>query len=360
MNTGTRLGLYGGGLAVLFAAAFGTAAAVVPDDAADDWNDQSGHDEEHGGESGEHGGHDAAQPVRGLSIEQDGYVLSEVAAPAGVGAAGELAFHIIASDGRPLTDYTLSHEKELHLIVVRADGSNFRHVHPELGADGTWTLPWTWDAAGTYRVYADFVPADGGDGEGGAEDAGDGPDVTLTRTVEVTGDYGPEIATGPSLVAEVDGFTVTLDGDLTAGSTAEVTATVTRDGEPVHNIEPYLGAFGHLVALREGDLAYLHVHPEGDEPEAGDLSGPTVAFATEVPTAGRYFLYFDFQVDGQVHSAPFVVDAGAADPDGETGADHGSEHDTESTEETSPGAETTTEPGTESTSEPDETDGHGH
>jgi hypothetical protein len=357
MNTGTRLGLYGGGLAVLFAAAFGTAAAVVPDDAADDWNEQSGHDE--GGHGSDDGGHGAAQPVRGLSIEQDGYVLSEVAAPTGIGTAGELAFRITASDGKPLTDYTLSHEKELHLIVVRADGTNFRHVHPELGADGTWTLPWTWDAAGTYRVYADFVPADGGDGQGGSGAGDDAPDVTLTRTVEVTGEYGPVIATEPSLVSEVDGYTVTLDGDLAAGASAEVTATVTRDGEPVTTIEPYLGAFGHLVALREGDLAYLHVHPEGDEPQAGDLSGPAVAFATEVPTAGRYFLYFDFQVDGQVHSAAFVVDAGAADPNAETGADHGSEHDTESTEESSPSAETTTAPDAEATSH-DETDGHGH
>ncbi len=72
-------------------------------------------------------------------------------------------------------------------------------------------------------------------------------------------------------------------------------------------MQPYLGAFGHLVALRDGDLAYLHVHPEGAEPETGQLSGPTVEFATEVPTPGRYLLYFDFQVDDEVHTASFVV-----------------------------------------------------
>ncbi|GAA2127250.1 heavy-metal-associated domain-containing protein [Glycomyces algeriensis] len=302
MNTGTRLGLYGGGLAVLFAAAFGTAAAVMPDDAADDWNDQSGHDGGH--ESGSDSG--AAASLPGLAIEQDGYLLTEVGAPAGIGEEGELAFQITGANGEPLTDYTVSHEKELHLIVVRSDGTHFRHVHPELDANGTWSLPWTWDAAGSYRVYADFVP-EGGEG------------LTLTRTVEVAGDYGPETATEPSLVAEVDGFTVTLEGDLSAGASAEVTASVTREGQPVTELEPYLGAFGHLVALREGDLAYLHVHPEGEAPQAGDLSGPDVRFATEVPTAGRYFLYFDFQVAGEVHSAAFVVDTaesagGAADP----------------------------------------------
>ncbi|MDN3242003.1 heavy-metal-associated domain-containing protein [Glycomyces tritici] len=327
MNTGTRLGLYGGGLAVLFAAAFGTAALVAPDGAADDWNEQSGHDGGHGSGDGE------APAVGGLAIEQDGYLLSQVSAPAGIGEDGELAFQITGADGAPLTDYAVSHEKELHLIVVRTDGSHFRHVHPELGADGTWSLPWTWDAAGSYRVYADFVP------EGGE-------DLTLTRTVEVAGDFGPQIAAGPSLSTEVDGFTVTLDGDLTAGAASEVTASVTRDGRPVEELEPYLGAFGHLVALREGDLAYLHVHPEGEAPQAGDLSGPAVEFATEVPTAGRYFLYFDFQVAGQVHSAAFVVDTAESAGGGQ---------------ESEP-SEGTTEAPTEEPSESDDhgTDGHGH
>ena len=77
-----------------------------------------------------------------------------------------------------------------------------------------------------------------------------------------------------------------------------IQGSVTRDGEPVTVLEPYLGAFGHLVALRDGDLAYLHVHAEGADPEAGQTTGPDIAFAAEAPTAGRYLLYLDFQVDG--------------------------------------------------------------
>src|SRR3546814_3056298 len=60
------------------------------------------------------------------------------------------------------------------------------------------------------------------------------------------------------------------------------------DGNPVMTLQPYLGAYGHLVALREGDLAYLHVHPEGASPSGPDqLSGPHVQFATSAPTPGR-------------------------------------------------------------------------
>ena len=129
---------------------------------------------------------------------------------------------------------------------------------------------------------------------------------------------------------EVDGFQVSVEGDLSAGSTSDLTISVTRDGQPITTLEPYLGAYGHLVALRAGDLAYLHVHPEGAEPVAGEVSGPEVDFATTAPTPGRYYLYFDFQVDGQVHTAQFALDiTGSTDTtssSADTAADDHGEH----------------------------------
>jgi hypothetical protein len=304
MNTAGRLGLYAAGVAVAFGAAFAIAGAVVPESAVTDWKKESSmqnHDgtgptpgDSHAGGTAA-GGHDTLPA--GVAVSANGLLLPPVAAPATVGEAGELSFRIEQADGTPVVRYTEEHGKDLHLIVVRTDGAGFRHVHPALDErTGTWSIPWTWTAAGTYRVYTDFTRA------------GDESGVTLTRTLEVAGEYAPVVA-APIRVATVDGFTVTLGGDLVAGGAGMLTATVERDGEPVTGLQPYLGAFGHLVALRQGDLAYLHVHPEGEEPEAGDTSGPTVSFHAEAPTAGRYLLYFDFQVDGAVHSAPFVLDA---------------------------------------------------
>ena len=88
-----------------------------------------------------------------------------------------------------------------------------------------------------------------------------------------------------------------------------VTLTVNRDGRPVTDLEPYLGAYGHLVALRERDLAYLHVHPEGDPDDASVPSGPAVGFVTEVPSEAAYRLYFEFQHQGTVRRAEFTVEA---------------------------------------------------
>lgn len=241
-----------------------------------------------------------------------GFILGNVVAPHASGVQAPLSFEILDAAGAAVTDFATEHDKQLHLIVVRADGTHFRHVHPTLSPEGRWTLPWQWATGGSYRIYADFVP-----------DVADGPDkVTLTRTVDVAGAFTPNPATATSTTSEVDGYTVTLDGDLTAGESSELTLSVTRDGQPVTTLQPYLGAFGHLVALRDGDLAYLHVHAEGDDPQDGDTAGPDIRFAAEAPTTGRYLLYLDFQVDGQVHTAEFVVDAGHGTGDTDTDDTH--------------------------------------
>ena len=68
----------------------------------------------------------------------------------------------------------------------------------------------------------------------------------------------------PVYIDTVGDYTVTLDGDVKAGGDSKLTLTVAKDGKPVTDLQPYLAAYGHLVALRDGDLAYLHVHPEGE------------------------------------------------------------------------------------------------
>ena len=249
--------------------------------------------------TGPHGGGHSSAPaagsVRGLAVAQDGFQMEALRAPARVGENGPLSFRLTDRDGDPVTDYVTAHDKDLHLIVVRSDGTRFRHVHPTTDGAGTWSLPWRWTDAGSYRVFADFVPA------------ATGQPLTLTSTVDVAGTLSTVPRTEDSRTARVDGFTVSLAGSMHGGQESTLTFTVTRDGEPVTTLQPYLGAAGHLVALRAGDLAYLHVHPTQTKPAGA--SGPEIEFATQPPTPGRYLLYLDFQVEGQVHTAGFVVTA---------------------------------------------------
>jgi hypothetical protein len=238
-----------------------------------------------------HGGDEAApDPVRGLAASDDGLTLALEQTALERGRQTELRFSIVGSDGRPVRDFEVEHEKRMHLIVVRRDGQGFQHLHPELGDDGVWQVPVTLSAAGSYRVFADFKHDDEAQ--------------TLAADVAVDGeaDYAPLPAPATSADSG-DGYEVRLAaGALRAGREAELRFTVTRDGEQVET-EPYLGAGGHLVALREGDLAYLHVHPEGH-------GGEAVSFMTEFPSEGRYRLYLQFKHEGEVHTAEFTQEVG--------------------------------------------------
>lgn len=199
-------------------------------------------------------------------------------------------FVVTDASGDVVDDFDVVHDKELHLVVASQDLRQFAHVHPSRDDHGHWTVDLPTLPPGPYRVFADFRPSGG-------------TDLVLPLDVVVPGTVAAPQPLTPSSVATVDGFEVTLDGHAEPGATSTVTVTVRRDGEVV-TTAPYLGAAGHLVALRSGDLAYLHVHPIDDEP-----SGP-VRFGVEVPSAGTYALFFDFLVDGTVHTAPFVLEVG--------------------------------------------------
>ncbi|MVU83052.1 hypothetical protein GPX89_38170 [Nocardia sp. ET3-3] len=297
MNDRLRFAAFGGGLVVLFGAALGIGALV---------GDRSG--AAPGPATSDHSQHAAA--ATGLEDSRSGYSLGEISAPATPDQPGALRFRITGPQGT-VTKYNDLHEQDLHLIVVRSDASQFRHVHPTRAADGTWSIDWKWAAPGSYRVFADFSPADG-PGE-----------LVLSRAFAVAGNVTDKPLPPVSRTADVDGYRVTLTGDLTtAGS--EVKFTVTRDGKPVTDLQPYLGAYAHLVALRATDLAYLHVHPEG---EVGKTApGPDVVFEAQAPSDGKYRLYLDFQHGGAVHTAEFTDEAATAAPDSDAPAHHEGGH----------------------------------
>lgn len=250
----------------------------------------SAHDEHSTGDD-EHQSETIGVPG-GLQVAADGYAIEVLEHPAEPADEQPLRFRITGPDGAPVTEFTENHEADLHLVVVRRDLADYQHLHPDLATDGTWSVPITFAGAGSYRAFADFVPA----GHAGG--------LTLGVDLRVAGEFVPDRAGAAAQTAEVDGYTVTLDGHLVAGATSHLTLSVSRAGAPVTDLEPYLGAGGHLVALRDGDLAYLHVHPE-DEATAG----PDVGFAVEAPSAGTYRLYFEFQHEGTVRTVEFTLEA---------------------------------------------------
>ncbi|MGH8881254.1 MAG: hypothetical protein ACRD0P_28560, partial [Stackebrandtia sp.] len=287
MNTTAKFAGFALGLVALFGLALGIGALVgSPRDAP---------------EAAEHGESATTTPSgpSGLTDSTGGYTLVLDDAITESRSDTPLRFRIEDSAGRPVTQYTPNHEKDLHLILVRRDTSGYQHLHPALGANGTWNTPVDLGRAGDYRVFADFVTADG-------------QPITLGADLRVAGRYAPRPLPEPATTATVGDYTVQLNGTLDAGRLTEITPTVSRNGEPVTDLQPYLGAYGHLVALRAADLGYLHVHPAGHPGDGTTPAGPGVAFAVTAPDAGDYRLFFEFRHQGTVHRAEFTVPAATA------------------------------------------------
>ena len=233
----------------------------------------------------------AAAAVGGLSLSAGGLTLVPDRTVFAAGRVQRLAFRITGAGGAPVTTYAVVHDKMLHLIVVRRDLSGYQHLHPSMAADGTWGIDLRLGEPGIYRMIADFTAVVGGQQVA----------ATLGTDLTVAGQYTPAALPAPSHAVAADGFAVGYEGTPSTRSTQPVLVGVAGPDRQPAVLEPYLGTFGHLVVMREGDLAYVHVHPEPQ------LVDGKVKFWLAVPSAGTYRMFFDFQVAGRVHTAAWTV-----------------------------------------------------
>ena len=231
---------------------------------------------------------DAGPQADGLASAAGGYRVVPERTTLVRGRPTAYRFSIRDADGTRLRHVDLDGGVRVHLIVVRRDFVGYQHLHPTLGRDGSWSVPLTLSSPGAYRAFADFEV--------------DGRKTVLGTDLFVPGRLAPVPLPAVSTTASVDGFTVALaHPPLRAGEETRLRFDVGRAGRPVQSFDTYVGHRGHLVALRDGDLAYSHVHPEPRGP-AGEI-----AFDAGFDAAGRYRLFLQFKVDGVVHTAAFTV-----------------------------------------------------
>jgi hypothetical protein len=272
MRTAHKLTLYAAGLAGVLGVSLAVGAAAEPTGLA---NAQPAEE------------HESRMPegmVPGLAAADADYRLIPSTDTAPGARPGTFRFRIEDMDG-PVTEFDIEHTKPMHLIVVRRDFAGFQHLHPEMDANGTWEAALTVPEPGAYRVYADFVV--------------DGDKHTLGTDLFVAGEFQPRPLPDPTGEADAgDGYRVELAGDPVAGEESELEFVVRHNGTIVDDVPQYLGARGHLVALRDGDLAYLHVHADEDR----------LRFEATFPTPGEYRLYLQFRHGDEVRTAAFTVE----------------------------------------------------
>ncbi|WP_033217728.1 hypothetical protein [Kitasatospora phosalacinea] len=231
----------------------------------------------------------------GLAAERGGYRLD------GTLSGTEYRFTVTGPDGGALTSYRPEQTEEMHFYAIRSDLSGFQHLHPVMSPDGTWTAPLAALRPGDWRMYASFVPGAG---------AGAGTGLVLSRTATVPGQDAPVPLPAAAASTTADGYTVTVSGAPKAGAPGGLTVTVGKDGQPVTDLEPYLGTYAHLTAFHAGDQAFAHLHPEAEAAENAG-GGPTLAFHAELPQAGDWRLFLQFRTGGALHTAALTLNVAA-------------------------------------------------
>jgi hypothetical protein len=205
-----------------------------------------------------------------------------------------ITIHIQDKNGKPIDKFDIVHEKQLHLIVVSKDLSFFSHIHPDYKGKGEFTITTQFPASGQYELIADFTP----NGLGA---------MNKSQWITVTGDApaAKPITPDASLTKVVDGKEVTLNIDhLMANMEANLNFNIkdAQSKQPISDLQPYLGAVGHVVILNQDGSNYLHVHPTDETSK-----GPDAKFMTTFPHSGVFKIWGQFQENGKVFIVPFVV-----------------------------------------------------
>ena len=205
---------------------------------------------------------------------------------------------IMDAEGMPVpaSQLEVNHEKEAasHYCEPRAV-SVYASSSGGNGEPGVFEVPVTFAAAGEYKLIADFQPV------------GSRP-LWRSEWARVQGRaaYEPVLLPDKQLVRSAQGMNVSLNFDQPPQAEAEVKMTFTferqGDGAAVTDLEPYLGAVGHVVIVDSEIEHYLHVHPLNEQ-----ATGPRATLAATFPTSGQYKIWGQFQRGGSIVIVPFVV-----------------------------------------------------
>jgi hypothetical protein len=219
-------------------------------------------------------------------------VRTDPAEPA-VGQPTTLRLMIHDANGMMVKDFAVVHEQKVHLIIVRNGLDTFAHLHPEIDAAGTMTASYTFPTGGIYWLYADHQPVGGTEG-------------TVRAEINVKGAAPPAPPLTPDVPGKVrgDGLVAQITVENAKGGMATIRFELTdAAGQPISDLQPYMGAMGHLVVLSSDGRQYVHSHPA----EGASAKPTVVAFQVHFPQGGIYKGWGQFRWKGAVNVVPFVM-----------------------------------------------------
>ena len=227
-----------------------------------------------------------------------------------VEAGREVRFRMVALDssGESTRHLEWVHERPVHMLIASQDLFTFAHIHPELTAVDTYEVAHTFPRGGRYRIWLDYsLP-------------GESPRVEEFDLDVGGAAYAPRPLTeSPVLARTGRALTVKLSADAPLRAGEDIPLTLSLSGA-LESLQPYLGAWAHVIVIGERWKSFAHAHPL-EATDAGyahtHVAGPVpsaVHIVTNFPTPGLYKLWAQFQQAGDVLTVPFVVRVAAGEP----------------------------------------------
>jgi hypothetical protein len=186
--------------------------------------------------------------------------------------------------GDPIREYEFVHDKLMHLIIVGEDLSYFAHIHPIFeDSSENFTIVHTFPESGRYKLWIDFKP------KGGNQ-------TLVAFRINVTGN---PIHKPVTLIHDRKYTKESLD--------RKYQISLNIGGKPVTDLEPLMGAGGHSVIISSDIREFLHVHPT-EEVDRSWKGGPDISFRTNFPKPGLYKAWGQFQHQGKLVIADFILE----------------------------------------------------
>jgi hypothetical protein len=220
------------------------------------------------------------------------------------------------STGRPVDDLVVHHNALLHFVVL-GPGGQFAHLHPVRQGPGHYRVWFEPTSGGEYRVHAELERRGAGAGAGGIQ--------LVHATLPATGPAVAEATVpGPGDRTLAAGTTARVEAQaVVAGEPSVLTLDVGEAGQPVRDLQPWLGMAGHLITVSpQGTVGHVHAMPSGTAATLADggsepdetvaTGGPRVEFVYTFATPGRHRLWFQVERDYQVLTIPVELDVAAA------------------------------------------------
>ncbi|MBS1809998.1 MAG: hypothetical protein JST84_17690 [Acidobacteria bacterium] len=205
--------------------------------------------------------------------------------------------------GEQVKAFNIQHEKPFHLFIVSSDLKHFDHIHPTQEPNGSFTIDTILPQAGLYHVFCDIFPA-GGIAQVVHQNLV--TDAFKANAESVQARLQPEAETSKT----VDGLRVEMKCAPEMLRSDQPTLlrfqlTDTKTGQPITDLQPYLGAWGHTLILSEDAADYLHSHPINTQVQ--DAAPSTIYFETYFPRPGKYKIWSQFQRNNKIITVSFTV-----------------------------------------------------